>query len=117
MNGDVQSDLYTLAFKNEEKLEYFHSRIIRLLHEIILSGETVSLTRLLFQYMKAILNSYKPKAFIAPKVTYIITFLDNNRKLSVYTRRNILILYRYLEIIGAPTKLTPSSQRSNNFCP
>ena len=30
MNGDVQSDLATLEFKNGEKLEYFHSRIIRL---------------------------------------------------------------------------------------
>ena len=30
MNGDVQSDLATLEFKNGEELEDFHSRIIRL---------------------------------------------------------------------------------------
>ena len=30
MNGDVQSDLSTLAFNNGEQLEYFHSRILRL---------------------------------------------------------------------------------------
>ena len=30
INGYVQSDLDTLAFKNGEKLEDFHSRIIRL---------------------------------------------------------------------------------------
>ena len=28
MNGDVQSDLVTLEFKNGEQLEDFHSRII-----------------------------------------------------------------------------------------
>ena len=30
MNGDVQSDLVTLDFRNGEQLEYFHSRILRL---------------------------------------------------------------------------------------
>ena len=30
MNGDVQSDIATLAFNNGEQLEYFHSRILRL---------------------------------------------------------------------------------------
>ena len=54
MNGDFQSDLTTLAFKNGEKLEDFYSRILRLQQEIILSGKTVSPTRLLFQYMKAL---------------------------------------------------------------
>ena len=51
MNGDVQSDLATLAFKNGEQLEYFHSRILRIQQEIMLSGEIVSPTILLFQYM------------------------------------------------------------------
>ena len=41
MNGDVQSDLSTLAFKNGEQLEYFHSKILRLQQEITISGETV----------------------------------------------------------------------------
>ena len=30
MNGKIQSDLATLAFRNGEQLEYFHSRIFRL---------------------------------------------------------------------------------------
>ena len=30
MNGDIQSDLATLAFRNGEQLEDFHSRILRL---------------------------------------------------------------------------------------
>ena len=47
MNGDVQSDLATLAFKNGEKLKDFHSIIIRLQQEIILYGETVTTTRLI----------------------------------------------------------------------
>ena len=38
MNGNFQSDLATLAFNNEEKLEDFHGRIIRIQQEIILSG-------------------------------------------------------------------------------
>ena len=52
MNGDVQSDLATLVFKNGEQIEDFHGRILRLHQEIILSGDTVSLKRLLFRYMK-----------------------------------------------------------------
>ena len=53
-NGDVQSDLSTLAFNNGEQLEDFHSRILRLQQKIILSGEIVSPTRLLFEYMKVL---------------------------------------------------------------
>ena len=49
MNGDVQSDLATLALKNGEKLEYFHGRIIRLQQEIMLFGDIFSPTRLIFQ--------------------------------------------------------------------
>ena len=43
MNGDVQSDLDTLAFNNGEQLEYFHGRILRLQQEIMISGEIVSM--------------------------------------------------------------------------
>ena len=50
-------------------------------------------------------------------MTYIITFLDNNGKLAVYTGINIYGLYSYLEIIEAPTTLTTSVQRSHNFFP
>ena len=38
INGDVQYDLATLAFKNGEQLEYFHRIILRLHKEINLSG-------------------------------------------------------------------------------
>ena len=51
MNGDVKSDLSTLEFKNWEQPEDLNI-IIQLQQEIILYGETVSPTRLLFQYMK-----------------------------------------------------------------
>ena len=61
MNGGVQYDISTLAFKNREQLEYFHSRILRIQQEIMLSGEIVSPTRLLFQYMKAWTKSEKIK--------------------------------------------------------
>ena len=37
MNGNVQSDLATLSFKNREQPEYFHSRILILQQKIILS--------------------------------------------------------------------------------
>ena len=81
MNGNIQSDIATLAFRNTEQLEYFHSRIIRLQQEIMLSGEIVSPTRLLFQYMKALTKIEKLKAFIAPKMTYLITFIDKTANL------------------------------------
>ena len=48
MKGDLQSDISTLEFRNGEQLEYFHVRILRLQQEIMLSGEIVSSTRLLF---------------------------------------------------------------------
>ena len=47
VNGDVQSDLATLAFKNEEQLEYFYSIILIIQQEINLSRETVSPTRII----------------------------------------------------------------------
>ena len=96
MNGDVQSDLATLAFKNGEKIEDFQSRIIRLQQEIMLSGEIFSPTRLLFHYMKALTTSEKLRAFIAPKMIDLVTFLDNNGKSSVYTGGDIHGIYRYL---------------------
>ena len=83
MSGDVKSDLATLKFKNGEQLEDFHRRILILQQEIILYGETASPTRLLLRYMKSLSNSDKIKAFIAPKITYLITLLDNNGKSAV----------------------------------
>ena len=90
---------------------------MRLQQWMILSGETVSPTRLLFQYMQSFPKRDKIKAFIAPMITYLITFLDNNGKLSVYTGVNIHGIYLYLEIIWSPTKLTTSGQRSHHFGP
>ena len=81
MKGDIQSDLATLAFSNGEQLEYFHSRILRLQQEIMLSGEILSPTRIIFQYMKTLTKSDKPKSFILPKMTDLITFLDKNGNL------------------------------------
>ena len=117
MNGNVKSDISTLAFKNGEQLEDFHSRIIRLQQVIIFSGYVFSPTRLLFQYTKAFSNSDKLRAFIAPKMTYLIIFLDNKGKSAVYTVREINGIYRYLEIIGDPTTLTTSGQRYHHFSP
>ena len=77
-NGDVQYDLATLAFNNGEQLEDFHSRILRLQQEIMLSGEIFSPTRLPFQYMNALTNSEKLRYFIAPKIIDLITFIDKN---------------------------------------
>ena len=54
MNGDVQSDLATLAFKKGAQIEDFHSRILILQQEIMLSGYIVYPTRLILRYMKAL---------------------------------------------------------------
>ena len=80
MSGDVQSDLASLKSNNKEKIAYFHRRIIRIQQEIFLSGENVSPKRLIFQYTKAFSNIDKLKSFIAPNMTYLITFLYNNKK-------------------------------------
>ena len=83
----------------------------------MLSGEIVSPTRLLFQYMKALTKSEKIKAFIAPKMTDLITFLDKNGKSDVYEGADIHGIYRYLDMIGAPTILTTSGHHSHHFSP
>ena len=117
VNVDVQSDLVTLTFKNREKLEVFHIRILRLQQEIILSGETVSPIRLIFQHMKALSNINKLKAFVATKMIDIIKFLEKNSKSAVYIGGYINGLIRYLGIILSPTTLTTSGQRSRHFGP
>ena len=78
MDGNIQSYIATLAFNNREQLEYFHSIILIFKQEIVLSGETVSPTRLLFQYRKALSESDKLKSLAAPKMKDIVTFLYNN---------------------------------------
>ena len=105
-NVNVQSDLATLAFKNGEQPEDFRSRIIRLQQEIMLSGQIVSPTRLIFQYMEALTKSKRLRAFIAPKMTDLITLLEKNGKYDVYTGGDIHGIYRYIEMIGDPTTLT-----------
>ena len=67
--------------------------------------------------MKPLSNSDKLRAFIAPNMADIIKFIDKNGKCSVYTGGYIHGIYRYLDMIGAPTTLTNSGQRSNNFSP
>ena len=106
INGDVKSDLATLSFRNGEQLEDFH---------IILSGDIVSPTRLLIEYMKALTKSEKLKEIIAPKMTDLITFIEKNGISADYDGGDIHGIYRYLEIIGAPTTLTTSGHRSHHF--
>ena len=67
--------------------------------------------------MKSLTNIDKLRAFIAPKMTDLITFLDNNGKSAVYTGGDIHGIYYYLDMIVAPTTLTTSGQRSHHFCP
>ena len=117
MNGNVQSGIATLAFKNGEQLEDFHSRILRIQKEIMLSEEIFSPTRILFHYMKSLTKSEKLRAFIAPNMTDLITFLEKNGKSIVYTGGDIHGIHRYLEMVGAPTTLTTSCQRSHHFGP
>ena len=81
----------------------------------MLSGEIVSPTIILFQYIKSLSNIDKLRAFIAPKMTYVINFSDNNVKSDVYTGWDIHGIYRYLEMVGAPTTFTTSGQRSHHL--
>ena len=115
--GDIQSNVATLDFKNGEQLEDFHISILRLQQEIMLSGEIFSPTRLIFQYMKALKKIEKLGAFIAPKMTDLINFLDKNVKSAAYTGGDIHGIYRYLDMIGAPTTLTTSIHSPHHFGP
>ena len=83
----------------------------------MLSGEIFSPTRLLLQYMKTLSKSDKLRALIATKMTDLITFLDNNVKSAVYIGGYIHGICRYLDIIGSPTTLTTSGQRSHHLIP
>ena len=96
MDGGVKYDLSTLEFKNREKLEDFHGRILILQQKIMFYGETVFHIKLLFRYMKSLPKSERIKAFIAPKMIYLITLPDKKVKYEVYTGGNIRGIYRYL---------------------
>ena len=62
-------------------------------------------------------NIDKIRAFVAPNMTYLVTFLDNDGKPAVCTGGYICGIYSYMEMIGAPTKFTHSVQLSRNFSP
>ena len=50
--------------------------------------------------MKSLSNRNKLKAFIAPNMIYLIVFLDNNRKLYIYTGEtfmNSIFIYKLLD--------------------
>ena len=68
IKGDIQSNLATLMFKNEEELLDFRSIILRVKEEFMLSVENFSPTRLIFQYMKALLKSEKLRYLHCTKV-------------------------------------------------
>ena len=67
--------------------------------------------------MKALSKSDKRKAFIVPKMTYLITLPDNNGKWAIYEGVNIHERYNYLETIRSPNTLTTSVQIYYNFVP
>ena len=50
-------------------------------------------------------------------MTDLITFIDKHGKSDVYDGGDIHGIYRYLETIVAPTKLTTSGHRSHHFDP
>ena len=65
--------------------------------------------------MKALTNSEKLNAFIAQKMTDLVTFIDKNGKYAAYEEGDIHGIYRYLDMIGAPTTLTTSVNRPHHF--
>ena len=67
--------------------------------------------------MKGFSKRDKIKILIAHKMKDIITLLDNNGNLVVYTGGNIHGLNHYLEMIESPTTLNTLGQSSYNFCP
>ena len=73
-----------------------HSAILRIQQEIKISGETVSPTILLLQYMQVLSKCDNLKSFIAPKMIDLIILPDNNIKSSILTWVNIHDIYCYL---------------------
>ena len=56
-------------------------------------------------------------AFVAPKMTDLITFLNNNGKSDVYTGGDIHRIYHYLELNEYPETFTTPFQCSRHFSP
>ena len=67
--------------------------------------------------MNALSKSDKLKAFIAPKMTDVITLIVTNENYAVYKGGNIHGIYSYLDMIVAPTTLTTLVQTSHHFGP
>ena len=63
--------------------------------------------------MKPFSKRDKNEVFITTMMTDIIKFLYNNGKSAIYIGGNMHELY--LEMIGSPTQLTSSGQRSHYF--
>ena len=80
----------------------------------MLSGEIVYSTRLLIQYMKALTKSEKLKAFIAPKMTDLITFIDKNGKSADCDGGDIHGIYSYLELLHQCCWMTKSQNDEND---
>ena len=62
--------------------------------------------------MKVLSNSENLNPFIAPKMTDIITFLDNNGKLAIFAEVNIHGFYCCLEVIVSPITFATSVHHS-----
>ena len=82
---------FTLFILSKKKIEGFHVRILRIKEEINISVENVSPTRLLLQYKKSFPKSDKLRAYIAPKITDLIIFLDNNGKTEIYKGKIFMV--------------------------
>ena len=67
--------------------------------------------------MEALSKRDKIKAPIATNIIYLITLLDNNGNLALYTGVNIHGIYHYLEMIGNPTTFNTLGYCSNHFGP
>ena len=67
--------------------------------------------------MKDISKCGAIKAFIAPKMTYLIAYVVNHGKEELYYGSDINYLYNYLGMVRSPTTLTHSSQHYHYFGP
>ena len=107
--------MFSLTYPHWISITENNLNILILQQEINLFGETVSLTIFLFQYMNLLSKRYNLKVLIAPKMTYLITLLDNSRKSAVYTGGNIHGIYIYIDMIGYPKTFITSGQSSRHF--
>ena len=95
MDGDDQSNLSTLTSITENNLKIFTLEYSDLNSKLTSLDKLYPLKDFTSSKWMNMSKCDELKAFIALKMTDIITFIDNNGKLAIYKGLNIHVIYSY----------------------